>query len=51
MEKFYRLKVGQFLFDRPMKLEEAIQKMDRLQSLFLKMELIEFDRKNQTVVE
>lgn len=47
MEKLYRLKVGQFVFDEPMDLDVAIQKMDRLQSLFLKMELIEFDSKDQ----
>ena len=43
MEKLYRLKVGQFIFEQLMTLEEAIAKMDRLQSLFLNMELVEND--------
>lgn len=43
MEKLYRLKVGQFTFEEPMKLQDAIAKMDRMQSYFLKMELVECD--------
>lgn len=43
MEKLYCLRVGQYTFNQPMTLEEAIAKMDRMQAYFLKMELVEYD--------